>query len=152
MKIHPPTVPSIPARFALHAARAAWVCTFTLSCATAADLNVEISGHRSSDGKIRAALYKDSSSFPATPLRGTESPASQGSVVLTFKGVPPGVYALSAYHDENGNAKMDRGLFNIPSERYGFSRDARGDKGPPAFRDAQFEVRDPATQISIKLR
>lgn len=152
MKIHPPTVPPIPARFALHAARAAWVCTFALSCATAADLSVEISGHRSTDGKVRVALYKDSTSFPGTPLRGIEGPASQGTVVLTFKEVPPGAYALSAYHDENGNEKMDRGLFNIPSERYGFSGDARADKGPPEFRAAQVEVRDPATKISIKLR
>ena len=29
---------------------------------------------------------------------------------------------------------------------------ARGDKGPPEFRDAQIEVRDPSTKISIRLR
>lgn len=152
MKTHPPATSSTPARFALHAARWAWVCTCTLTCATAADLTVEISGHRSTEGKVRAALYQDSTSFPGAPLRGVESPAGQGSVVLTFKEVPPGVYALSAYHDENDNKKMDRGLFNIPSERYGFSRGARGDKGPPEFHDAQVEVRDPATKISIQLR
>lgn len=152
MKTNTRTPPPPHARFALHAARWAWVCASTITCAAAADLAVEISGHRSTDGKVRAALYKDSTSFPGTPLRGVEGPASQGTVVLTFKEVPPGAYALSAYHDENGNEKMDRGLFNIPSEPYGFSRDARGDKGPPEFRDAQVEVRDPATKISIKLR
>lgn len=152
MKTNPPTNPATNAHFVLHLARLAWASAFTITCASAADLTVEINGHRSTDGKIHAALYQDGTRFPGTPLRGAEGLASQGSVVLTFKEVPPGVYALSAYHDENGNGKMDRGLFNIPSERYGFSRNARGDKGPPAFRDAQVEVRDPATQISIQLR
>ena len=101
---------------------------------------------------MRVALYNQSSGFPNTPLRGVEGAPTQEPVVLTFTDVQPGVYALSAYHDENGNQKLDRGAFRIPTERYGFSRDARGDKGPPEFRDAQIEVRDPSTKISIRLR
>ena len=135
--------------------RAAWIvlCSgWIVTGAVAADLTVEVTGHQSSDGTVRVALYGDSKSFPQTPLRGVEGAALHEPLVLSFKDVAPGVYALTAYHDENDNKKMDRGLFGIPSERYGFSRDARGDKGPPEFRDAQIEVRDPSAKISIKLR
>lgn len=123
-----------------------------VTSAAAADLVVEVSGHKPAGGKVRVALYNDSNSFPRTPLRGVEGEGGQEPVVLTFKDVPPGTYALSVYQDENGNEKLDRGMFRVPKEPYGFSRDARGDKGPPEFRDAQIEVSDPSTKTAIKLR
>lgn len=67
-------------------------------------------------------------------------PATKGKVVLKFDSVPTGRYAISAYHDENGNQKLDRNAFGIPIEGYGFSRDARGNFGPPKFEDAAFNV------------
>jgi uncharacterized protein (DUF2141 family) len=120
--------------------------------AFAADLSVEVTGHQASGGQIRVALFKDGATFLKTPMAGLEAPAAEGPVVLVFKNLPAGTYALSAYHDENGNDTLDRGLFRIPTERYGFSQDARGDGGPPLFRDAQVEVREPGSHTSIKLR
>lgn len=142
---------TIPTRLICRSAWLQLLGALVITSAGAADLTVEISGHQTFDGKLRVALYDDAKSFLGTPLRGVESAATTGPVTLIFKDVAPGTYALSAYHDENGNGKIDRGLFRIPTERYGFSRDARGDKGPPEFRDAQIDVRD-SMKISIKLR
>ncbi len=136
-------------RAAVPALAVALAAALTASAACAADLT----GHDSSTGKVLVALYNDSKAFPRTPLKGAEAPAVKGApALLAFKDLPPGVYALSAYHDENSNDKLDRGMFHIPTENYGFSRDARGDKGPPEFRDAQIEMRDASMKIAIKLR
>ena len=47
---------------------------------------------------------------------------------------------------------LDRNLIGIPSENYGFSRDARGKFGPPDFTDAAIDVRDETMAVTIKLR
>jgi Uncharacterized protein conserved in bacteria (DUF2141) len=40
--------------------------------------------------------------------------------------------------DENGNGVLDKNFFGVPVEGYGFSNDARGSMGPPAFEKAAF--------------
>lgn len=139
-------------RFSPLAAMVALVCAGAATTADAADLSIEVSGHQTSGGKVRAALFNDAASFLGTPFKAVEVVASGDPAVLVFRDLPAGVYAVSAYQDDNGNNKLDRGMFNIPSERYGFSRDARGDGGPPKFRDAQVELREPSAQYPIKLR
>jgi uncharacterized protein (DUF2141 family) len=54
--------------------------------------------------------------------------------------VPSGPFAVSVFHDEDLDRKLDTGLFGAPSEDYGFSRDARGTFGPPRFEDARLEL------------
>ncbi|MES2947505.1 MAG: DUF2141 domain-containing protein [Pseudomonadota bacterium] len=139
-------------RFSSLAVMVALVCAGATTAASAADLSIEVSGHQASGGKLRAALFNDAANFLGTPFKTAEAVASSNPAVLVFRDLPAGAYAVSAYQDDNGNNTLDRGLFNIPSERYGFSRDARGDGGPPKFRDAQVELREPSAQYPIKLR
>jgi uncharacterized protein (DUF2141 family) len=54
--------------------------------------------------------------------------------------VPAGPIAISVFHDKNGNGELDTGPFGIPSESYGFSRDARDTLGPPKFAEARLEL------------
>lgn len=119
--------------------------------ANAADLSFEVTGQQLAGGKLRAALFADSASFLGTPLKVAEVAASDVAMVV-FRDLPAGSYAVTVYQDNNGNNKLDRGLFNIPTEPYGFSRDARGDGGPPKFRDAQVELREPSAKFTVKLR
>lgn len=119
--------------------------------ANAADLSFEVTGQQLAGGKLRAALFADSASFLGTPLKVAEVAASDVAMVV-FRDLPAGSYAVTVYQDNNGNNKLDRGLFNIPTEPYGFSRDARGDGGPPKFRDAQVELREPSAKFTVKVR
>jgi uncharacterized protein (DUF2141 family) len=66
--------------------------------------------------------------------------------------VPPGEYAAQAFLDENGNGEVDRGLFGIPKEGVGFSRDARIRLSPPKWRDAVFTHRAQPEVIRFDLR
>jgi uncharacterized protein (DUF2141 family) len=70
-------------------------------------------------------------------------------MTFVFHNVPAGTYAVSSFHDENGNNKLDRNSLGVPSEGYGFSNDAQGTAGPPTFSQAQFTV-DGKTDKSVE--
>lgn len=112
------------------------------SSAVAADLTVTVQGVRNSDGTIRIALYDGDQGFPkeGKPVAMQAQNASKGALVFVFPRLQPGNYAVTLFHDENGNEELDSNLFGIPTEGYGFSNDARGTMGPPSFTDAAIEI------------
>lgn len=66
--------------------------------------------------------------------------------------LPPGRYALAAYHDENGNGKLDRAWNGMPEEAYGFSNGLRGSiLGPPDLEDQLFSLQK-ARALEIQLQ
>jgi uncharacterized protein (DUF2141 family) len=60
--------------------------------------------------------------------------ALTGGVV--FNNLEAGRYAIILFHDENGNGRLDKNFWGVPTEPYGFSNDAGGFLGPPKFDDA----------------
>ena len=80
------------------------------------------------------------------------APARVGSVVVVVPGVPPGVYAVQAFLDENDDGKINRSLFGLPTEGMGFSRDAPMRFGPPSFDDAAVRVGEGGGAVSLRLR
>lgn len=65
--------------------------------------------------------------------------------------LPVGQYAVQIIHDRNMNAALDRNLLGIPREPVGFSRDASGRMGPPAFEQAAFEYEGQPMDLTIHL-
>jgi uncharacterized protein (DUF2141 family) len=67
--------------------------------------------------------------------------------------LPAGHYAAAAYHDENGNKKLDKNIFGAPTEPYGFSNDARRLMSAPSFDEARFEIRNnEESEIHIQIK
>jgi uncharacterized protein (DUF2141 family) len=119
------------------AAAAGLLAGLAAAPATAADLQVDVAGLRNADGLLRAAVCpEDTFTRPDCPHFGV-APATEGRV--TVRDVPPGVYAVQVFHDENGNGDLDRRGFR-PFEGLGFSNDAPMRMGPPRFRDAAVRV------------
>ena len=58
---------------------------------------------------------------------------------MSFPGIAPGTYAVSVYHDENSNDKLDTNFLGIPREGVGASNNAHGHMGPPKFDSAKFQ-------------
>jgi uncharacterized protein (DUF2141 family) len=79
-------------------------------------------------------------------------PAKVSALSFTFKDVPPGKYAASAFHDVNGNEKLDTNFVGMPVEPYGFSRDARGTFGPPSFEDAMIKIDDTVKTVRFTVK
>lgn len=120
--------------------------------ARAAEIAVLVSDIHPGTGSIRVALYKDSDSFrhEARALQVLSTPASAASVVVRFKDVPLGTYALLAYHDANDNQKLDLLLGMFPQEGWGLSNDPNV-IGPPRFTASAFPVADQVTRIGVRL-
>lgn len=60
---------------------------------------------------------------------------------VVFDSVPPGDYAIMAFHDVDGNGKLNTdGAFGLPSEPYAFSNNPNTWFGPPKHRKCVFKV------------
>jgi uncharacterized protein (DUF2141 family) len=115
-------------------------------------VNVTVTGAAEDNGVIRAALFDDPAAFPDGKERASaQGRVENGQAALTFEGLSGGAYAISLYHDANGNDEFDQAVFGIPEESYGFSRIDHGVMSKPAFEDARFEVEDD-TDLTIQLQ
>jgi uncharacterized protein (DUF2141 family) len=117
------------------------------NAAYALDLTIEITGAKSSKGLVMAEIFSDADSWLKKPISG-ERVVSGERVLLVFKNLPSGRHAVSIFHDENGNGKLDTNLLGMPTEAFGFSRDAKGFMGPAKFDDAAIQM---DTDLTIKV-
>jgi len=124
-----------------------------LSAASAADLTVAVGGVRNTSGSISAGIYNSESSFAkaAEALVLVRIKATQGSVGFTVHDLPPGRYAVAAFHDENGNGRLDFDPTGAPTEGYGISNNARNPQAPPEFAKAAFELRGQSKSVTINI-
>lgn len=76
---------------------------------------------------------------------------ASGSLDLFLPELAPGIYAVSCFHDLNNNGKLDTNLFGVPTEPYGFSNNARPKFRAPKWREANFEIQNGESRISIRL-
>lgn len=103
-------------------------------------------------GSIFVALFDSESTFlTSKKFKSEKVLVNSNTVSVVFDSIPNGTYAISTFHDENNNGKMDTGMFGIPKEGYGFSNNARGMFGPAKFKDAKFEVNDADVFQKLKL-
>ena len=121
---------------------AALVAIFSLAAtARAAELTVTVDNIRSDSGIIRLSFYTSPAEWPDKSGNdyGKVVPAERGQVVLHFD-LPPGIYAINGFHDENGNGEFDTNFLGIPKEGYIFSNDARPVLSAPSFDSAAFRL------------
>jgi uncharacterized protein (DUF2141 family) len=105
------------------------------------NLTVEMTGFKSDDGRVKVGLYNSEGTFLKFIFKSQLSDIKDHSASVTFEGIEKGEYAVSVYHDENNNGKLDTGFMGIPSEGYGSSNNAKGFMGPPKYADAKFEIK-----------
>lgn len=119
----------------------------------AGDVRVEIAGLRDSHGVVRLCLTARADDFPDCKKGGALSgvvKAGGGTLVHTFRGVAPGTYAIAAFHDANGNNRLDTSL-GIPREGFAFSRNPPMRPRAPRFNETSF-VAGPGTVQRLKMR
>lgn len=115
-------------------------------------IRVEIVGLRSDKGQILCALFGSRDGFPKQSekaLARVSSTIAQKQAVCEFSGIAPGTYAISAFHDENSNGKLDTNFMGIPREGVGASNNARGHLGPPKSEAAAFHF--PGGRLELKV-
>jgi uncharacterized protein (DUF2141 family) len=112
-------------------------------------ITVRIEGLRHDRGTIWVALYDNKQTFDEKrgQVVGAKVPSRNRVALAVFENVVPGKYAVAFFQDENGNGKLDTSLLGIPTEGFGFSKDAMGKLGPPTFAAAALII--PAGPVSV---
>ena len=132
----------------------------------AANLALTIEGVRSDVGEVLIGVYGDADGFKsaidssatksallpqAWRIVGVSLRAKAGSQSIIFTQLPPGRYAVIAFHDENDNGLLDANVFGVPTEGYGFSNNAQGFLGAPSFDAAAVTIGQADVSVSISL-
>ena len=112
-------------------------------------LTVVIDGIEEMKGHILLGIY-DEENYMTKFIDAKMEKADGETVTFVCEDIASGEYAISVFHDENDNKKLDTGAFGIPKEKYGFSNNAKGKMGPPSFQDCMFKVEED-TEIYITL-
>ena len=87
-------------------------------------IRVEVAGLHNDKGKVVCALFSSPVDFPKRvdkAVAHTSSEIAQAHAFCEFPGIASGTYAVSVFHDENSNGKMDTNLMGIPREGVGAS-------------------------------
>jgi uncharacterized protein (DUF2141 family) len=119
----------------------------------AARLEVQVRGFRSGDGTLAIALFDDAGHFDTrtNAIRRAYLSVVNAEAHWIVEPLPPGEYALLAYHDENGNGELDFRRFGIPKEPIAVSNGAGRLLGPPRFESAKFAVSGATTHVTLQL-
>jgi uncharacterized protein (DUF2141 family) len=108
--------------------------------ALAETVTVKLLGVEPRGGKVQVGVYTQED-FQKKPTYSTlaDAPAKKGDITVTIQNVPPGTYAMSSMHDENGDFKMQQHPSGMPKEGWAT---INGDflRGAPTFDDAKFTV------------
>lgn len=113
------------------------------AAASDAGLDITVTTPTAESGGVYVAVHESGETFPGGEAAyGTRSSPADSQARLSVGPLPPGRYAVAAFQDLNANGKLDTNLAGVPTEPFGFSRNARGAMGPPDFADAAVSVPD----------
>ncbi len=124
---------------------------FTQSNAT---LILKVTGFQNYNGTVNIALFKSADGFPESSENAIERRITQLSgedPVIEFPGLSDGEYAVSLYHDENSNQRLDKNWLGIPKEGVGFAHNPKTLRRSPSFEEAKFSFNSTNSHITIKL-
>lgn len=129
-----------------------------VNAAPAQTLNVVVNGIRSQKGEICIGVYSQDKAkgFPLNTSNVLQSACKKitgNTVKHQFVGLKPGSYAVAIVDDQNGDRKLNRDFFGIPTEGFGVSNNPTVSiqTGTPKFRDASFAVNKNTTvNITVK--
>ncbi|HAD13852.1 MAG TPA: hypothetical protein DCF33_15605 [Saprospirales bacterium] len=118
------------------------------------ELSLELNNIQESKGSIYIAVYNKSDDFlnyDRIFVRKVVPVSQSGSMQVSLGALAQGSYAVSCYHDVNGNGKLDSDWMGIPSEPYCFSNNARPKFRAPRWSEAVFQYPASGLKMSLKM-
>ena len=124
-----------------------------VTVASAATLTVTFTGLKTLTGSVMMSLSASPEAWDgkAPPTDQRKIPADAATVTATFADLKPGTYAVRAFHDIDGDGKLNTNPFGMPTEPYAFSNNAHGSMGPASWGDAVFTVTDGDNRQTIDI-
>lgn len=116
-------------------------------------LTIAFTGIASPSGMIMISVFDSKAGYDAgKPVRAGAAPVTGTGTETLFDGLPPGRYAVKAFHDVDGDGQMAVNPFGMPSEPFAFSNDAVGNMGPASWEQAAFDVAGGPVRHVISIR
>jgi uncharacterized protein (DUF2141 family) len=121
--------------------------------AQASKIVVTVEGLRSDRGQVMVGLFSKPEHFPDGDYADqyAKRPANTAPVTVVFDGLRPGLYALGAYHDENGNGRLDTNFLGWPTEGYALSNGIRLSFYRPRFSESAVRLDEHDLAITLHI-
>lgn len=108
-----------------------------------AKLTVVVEGISRQKGQVCFRVYDKEQGFPQSAAGVVESGCTNvtaATIATEFYGLKPGTYAVTIFHDENEDQKLNTNFLGIPREGFGISNNPPIKIGAPKFKSASFSV------------
>ena len=116
---------------------------------------VKIEYVRSALGQIRASLFNSADGFPGDHTKAAQVASvpitNVDSVMLEFKGVEYGEYAVALFHDEDNDGQLKMSEDGMPLEGFAISNDPDVSEVPPTFENSKFTVQSDTVVITVHM-
>lgn len=117
-------------------------------------LEVVVERLRNDKGIVHLCLTRSPAHFPncgddPRAVKRTAPARALGPIRLT--GFQPGSYALSIFHDENQNGRLDT-FVGIPREGFGFSRNPVIRFGAPRFEQVRLDLSGAIARQNVRMQ
>ena len=118
------------------------------------NVTVQLTGFENDQGTVKLCVCRSEEEYTGKTKEFCTASAELKSkkAEWVFKNMPYGRYSIKAFHDKNGNSKMDTNFAGMPVELYGFSNNARARFGLPSFARAAFTLNEPQVTVAIELK
>ncbi|GGX22960.1 DUF2141 domain-containing protein [Undibacterium macrobrachii] len=125
--------------------------SLTSGAAQAGELSVEVQGLTEMKGNLLVAVFNQKGQWLKQATLNKKTEVTQKVMSVQFDNLPEGEYAVSVFHDLNGNGRLDSNPVGMPIEPYGFSNNAPSNFGPPSYDAAKITLDQAKTVISIRV-
>lgn len=117
-------------------------------------VTVVVEGFKTTTGACKMLVFAVRKGFPGDPAKAVAvvSGAIDGAAARFSLTLSSGVYAVSVFHDENANGRLDTTWYGKPTEGYGTSNDPPARTGPPSFAASCVTIDGTAREIRIRLK
>lgn len=119
------------------------------------NLIVEVDSLNNQKGEVCFKLFSGSQGFPdgnESAIKRQCVKITNKSLIITLNNIPSGSYAVSVFHDLNGDRKLNRNSLGMPTEGYGFSNNPVVSRGVPDYGECIFLVAGANTSIKIGMK
>ena len=118
--------------------------------AAAADLTVELGGVRAAPGKLYVSVQSREQFAKNDGAAGSVLSAPQAGAHRFSFSVPEGEYAVSVWHDENGNGQFDKDERHMPLDGWAMTN-GEALRGEPTFDAVKTRVGTGAATVRLSM-
>lgn len=113
----------------------------TASNGEQASIALDVDNLRNAKGVLQLCVTANARTFPdcSRDPEAIKRTVPAGMKRINFADIPPGHYAITLFHDENANRKLDT-MLGIPREGFGFSRNPIVRFGAPKFKQVGIDL------------